>query len=351
MEEARERKLYDYAIRIQEFFDCFVGSNNHFYQLRVAGNNLVKGKKERRRASLDRAYRSDYINFKENNTLIGLVERYGNEGIEFGDNIFTYDHNFQSHRRIILITNEAVYLLGIVPKLPPVPKGQKKKKNEPINPDLIQGWYYGLYRRLAYTDITSISLSKLADDYVIFHVRDQHDTLIKCSKKTEMLCILNNQKNITLNFSNEITIALKTRKKKKTTVIQTTLSFTKGSGCMEPQPGAMKNQWAICTPAGESPDAQPEISIKKFHVQKEKISLAKPPVSNSRPPSTLPQISSNPPSYSNRPTPVANPPRGNRMSRGPPRGGPQMRGGRGGQPRGGPRGRGGRGGPPRGRPY
>lgn len=77
LEETRERKLYDHAVKIQQFFDCYVGTNNFFYQLRLSGNQFVKGKKERRRMSLDRSYRCDYIDYKENNTLHSIVERYG----------------------------------------------------------------------------------------------------------------------------------------------------------------------------------------------------------------------------------------------------------------------------------
>lgn len=77
LEETRERKLYDHAVKIQQFFDCYVGTNNFFYQLRLSGNQFVKGKKERRRMSLDRSYRCDYINYKENTTLHSIVERYG----------------------------------------------------------------------------------------------------------------------------------------------------------------------------------------------------------------------------------------------------------------------------------
>ena len=77
LEEQRERKLFDYAIKIQDFFDRYVGSNNYFYQLRVNGNNIVKGHKERNRLSLGRPFRTDYINFKENYTLPAIVERYG----------------------------------------------------------------------------------------------------------------------------------------------------------------------------------------------------------------------------------------------------------------------------------
>jgi len=328
LEEARERKLYDYAVRIQDFFGLFVGTSNHFYQLRLAGNQFVKGKKERRRASLDRPYRADYIEFKDNNTLAGIVERYGDEGIEFGAPIFTYDYQFKPHRRVIVLTNEAIYLLGIVPRLPPLPPGQKKRK-EPVNPDLITEWYYGLHRRILLSDLRCVSLSKLADDFVVFHINNQHDQLIRCNRKTEFLAVMNKQKSVTVNFTNDVSMNLKIKKKKKTKIVQATLSFQKGSGLIEPSPGAQKLQWVVHVNGGESADTQPDLQVKKFEVKKEQMAHR---------------------SYHQSFDPSPQPP----ASRGAPRGPSPGRGrGGGGPPRGGPprgnRGRGRGGPPPRGR--
>lgn len=270
LEEAREKKLYDYALRIQDFFGLFVGANNHFYQLRLTGNQFMKGKKERRRWSLDRPYRSDYIDFKDNNTLAGIVERYGDEGIEFGDGIFTYDYQFKPHRRILVLTNEAIYLLGIVPRLPPLPPGQKKRK-EPVNPDSITEWYYGLHRRILLSELRDVTLSSLADDYVVFHITNQHDQLIRCRRKTEFIAVMQKQKNVSVQFSNEISMNIKTKKKKKAATLQATLSFQKGSGLIEPSPGAIKRQWVIHTQPGEPADSQPHMEMKKFEVHKQQM--------------------------------------------------------------------------------
>jgi myosin I len=75
LEERREQRLYSYAVKIQEFFNLYIGSNNYFFQIRVEGNELVKNKKERRRLSLERAYRADYIDFKDNTTLHVCTQR------------------------------------------------------------------------------------------------------------------------------------------------------------------------------------------------------------------------------------------------------------------------------------
>ena len=342
LEETRERKLYDYAVRIQGFFDLFVGSNNFFYQLRLQGNQIMKGKKERRRKSLDRAYRSDYIAFKDNNTLAAIVERYGNEGIEFGDTIFTFDYQFKPHRRIVLLTNEAIYILGIVPKFPPQPDGKKKKSAQPLNPDLIEKWFYGLHRRIALNEIRSISLSQLADDYVCIHVLNQHDSFISCKSKTEFFAVLQKQKQIQLNFSNTIQVSVKAKKKKKATMTTVNVNFEKGAGPKEPQPHPQqKNVWTVQVLPGEPPDTQPVIEQRKMHVQKQQVQIHRRSTNNNIPAAA----------------PRGAPDRSSSFGGGQ-RGGPPQRGGPGGPQRGGPhpvsqRGRGapigGPGGPPRGR--
>jgi hypothetical protein len=134
---------------------------------------------------------------------------------------------------------------------------------------MIQKWYYGLYRRLALIDIRSVSLSQLADDYVCFHILNQHDFLFTCRRKTELLCILLRQKNIPVSFTNTFSMTMKTKKKKKAVMNAVTLNFQKGSGSSEPQPGAQKNAWTITIPPGESPETQPVIEVKKVAVQKQ----------------------------------------------------------------------------------
>ena len=111
-----------------------------------------------------------------------------------------YDFKLQPHRRVLILTNEAIYLLSISPKLPPNFQG---KKGQPIDPDAISQWYYGLHRRIALADIRSIVCSKLADDFVVVNVNNQHSSMFACVRKTEFFAVLQQEKSsIRVSFEN-----------------------------------------------------------------------------------------------------------------------------------------------------
>jgi hypothetical protein len=76
LEELRERKTYTYANRIQRFFTRYA-LEYYFYLMRKEVNDKLRGKKDRRRMSLERPFNTDYINFRENATLKGIVGRDG----------------------------------------------------------------------------------------------------------------------------------------------------------------------------------------------------------------------------------------------------------------------------------
>jgi myosin-1 len=76
LEELRERKVYSYANQIQRFFLRF-SLSNYYYSIQLAGNQQLQGKKERRRLSLERPFKGDYIGYRENFPLKAMVEKYG----------------------------------------------------------------------------------------------------------------------------------------------------------------------------------------------------------------------------------------------------------------------------------
>jgi len=75
-EELRERRVWSYAIAIQDFFRKITGSSTQ-YNVAMSAHQKVSGKKERRRMSLERPYKGDYLNLRDNLTLKGIVEKYG----------------------------------------------------------------------------------------------------------------------------------------------------------------------------------------------------------------------------------------------------------------------------------
>lgn len=76
LEELRERKVYSYANQIQSFFLRF-SMSTYYYNLQMSGNQKLQGNKERRRNSLERPFKTDYIGYRENFGLKAIVEAQG----------------------------------------------------------------------------------------------------------------------------------------------------------------------------------------------------------------------------------------------------------------------------------
>jgi hypothetical protein len=68
---------------------------------------------ERRRNSLERAFKGDYIGYRENFLLKAIVESHGKEKLHFGDRVNKYDRRGNKQRRIFLFTDQAAYLISI----------------------------------------------------------------------------------------------------------------------------------------------------------------------------------------------------------------------------------------------
>jgi hypothetical protein len=107
LEELRERKVFSYANQIQLFFLKF-SLNTYYYDMQMAANNQVRGKKERRRLSLDRPFKGDYINYRENFPLKAVIEVNGKEKVAFADRINKLNKSLKKNRRVMVLTSTAV---------------------------------------------------------------------------------------------------------------------------------------------------------------------------------------------------------------------------------------------------
>ena len=115
LEELRDRTVSAYANRIQRFFQKFALQQKN-YDLMVKSNNIIKGKKERRRLSISKKFLADYANYRENFELKSIVKSTsGNEEkIYFSDNVTEYNKRGKSARRILLVSKNYLYLIAIV---------------------------------------------------------------------------------------------------------------------------------------------------------------------------------------------------------------------------------------------
>merc|ERR1712137_1457972 len=181
----------------------------YFWELECAGNNAIYGKKERRRLSFERSYTSDYINYRENYELKRIVEGFGKEKVHFADNATKYDRRSRRQRRILLMSNAAVYIISI-----------EKNKDKDKLARQKKPFLYTLKRRLAPSSISSIVVSTKADNFMQFVVpSEQYDTVLECRRKTEFLSCMIKICNVNVQVSDIMNVAIKGGKKRKITFV------------------------------------------------------------------------------------------------------------------------------------
>eukprot|EP01130_Rhizamoeba_saxonica_P005235 TRINITY_DN209_c0_g1_i1.p1 TRINITY_DN209_c0_g1~~TRINITY_DN209_c0_g1_i1.p1 ORF type:complete len:1059 (-),score=289.97 TRINITY_DN209_c0_g1_i1:43-3219(-) len=310
LEELRERKTYIYAVRIQRFF-LKQAREAINYRLKKSANDVVRGKKDRRRLSLERSYFGDYINYSENFTLKAVVGK--DIKVHFADVVNRVDRKGKKARRIFLITDMdiVVVMLG----------KNKDKATRRANP-----FAYTIVQRIPLQNIPQITFSTLADNF--FHIKNSDtmagwDFILENPKKVEIIStLLTVFPNMSINFSDSFSAVLKRRKKP--------ITFTFMPNPSAPEDGLLKGK-RITVPPGIGKDAYPTLREPEQ--------------------ATHTRTEYNRPGGNNPPPSRAGPPGGGPPSRGgpPPRGGPPSRGG----PPGGVPARGGppsRGGPPGGAP-
>jgi len=212
LEELRERKVATYANRIQRFFLRFA-LRRYFWELQMAGNDAVAGKKERRRLSLERKFTGDYINYRENFALKKVVEREGGrDKIHFSDNITKYDRRSRRQRRIFLLGEQNVYIMSV-----------EKNKDKDKAARLKHPFVYMCVRMVALNKIKELAVSPFQDNFVNMSVPGpgEFDQLFECRRKTELIGTmkkLNPSCNVTVSPS--ITSMIKGGKKRVITFAQ-----------------------------------------------------------------------------------------------------------------------------------
>lgn len=221
LEDLIERRRNEAAIVIQKAYRRFK-NRKHYLILRYKIYGFVAGKKERRRASVSREYRGDYLDFRYNKLVQGLLLSNGSrEDILFADrskvailrgkkglfglikSAFVKEEQF-SHRFIVL-TNAAIYSFMFA--LDEAGKTVVK-----------------LYARVPVTQISGVTMSTLADNYAVIHFSQTARTLDivqACRRKTELVGLIAVQyekitgRKLPLTFSNQFTINVSLKKNKE----------------------------------------------------------------------------------------------------------------------------------------
>eukprot|EP01132_Coremiostelium_polycephalum_P007665 gene7665-9430_t len=201
LEELRERKVFIYANKLQRFFLRFT-LMSYYYSIQKSANDSFKSNKERRRLSLERPFQGDYINYRENFPLKDIVNKNGNEKMMFAHSVNKYDRRSRSQRRVLLLTDAAIYFVAIEKN-----KDKEDRKKKP--------WIYVQKRRLLLANVQTIEMSRLSDGFVVIKTMTDHDQLFECRRKTEFLGTLMKAYKtgqLRVNYNNSIGVAIKANK-------------------------------------------------------------------------------------------------------------------------------------------
>ncbi|CAI2320056.1 unnamed protein product [Caenorhabditis sp. 36 PRJEB53466] len=173
LEETRERKFDSFARVIQKAWRQFSARKQHIKQKEQAAD-LMYGKKERRRYSLNRNFVGDYIGLEHHPALQSLVGK--RQRVLFAATANKYDRSFKVTKLDILLTANQLTLIG----REKVKKGPEKGKIVEI-----------IKRQLDLPSIKSIGLSPYQDDFVIIYVGgEEYTSLLETPFKTELCTAL-----------------------------------------------------------------------------------------------------------------------------------------------------------------
>lgn len=150
--------------------------------------DLYRGQKPHRRTSLTMNFQKYYLSPQIRTNLQTMISGNspGENDILFGDTMFKINRRNQKQKRIILLTNGAVYVLQVSTQ--------------------------AIARRIALSTIERISVSKRGDHWMVIHVFSQHDLVMMCPRKTEFLIAAKKANpNLKIRCTNRIQYDLKTR--------------------------------------------------------------------------------------------------------------------------------------------
>ncbi|CAN1158469.1 Myosin heavy chain IB [Linum perenne] len=122
------------------------------------------GVKVRRKASLHRDVKGGYIDVPSHPRLMKILHKQGDKQILFADKVLKFTASGKMKRRILLITDFAVYI---------------------IDPETD-----ALKRRIAMAAVEKLCLSELSDNFFAIVIPTEYDLLMASTRKTEVVTVL-----------------------------------------------------------------------------------------------------------------------------------------------------------------
>ena len=203
LEEMRERKYNEYARIIQKAFKKHFARRQRDKE-KLEASNLVVGKKQRRKNSLNRNFVGDYVGVGHVPSLVTLIGR--KEKIVFAQTVKKYDRNFKTNQRCLILTETTLFLIETRDK---VKSGNNNNNN---NKETCRET---IKRKIDLEKIDGVTLSTLKDDLIVIRVRESYDSLLEITFKTEFLYCLSKKYGsrvgspLTITFSNKFEFKIK----------------------------------------------------------------------------------------------------------------------------------------------
>ncbi|XVF50935.1 hypothetical protein PTKIN_Ptkin04bG0143700 [Pterospermum kingtungense] len=139
-------------------------------RLRPSDSNVTEdqepfmGVKVRRKASLRREYKGDYLDIPSRPFLMKILQKQGDKQVLFADIVSKFTSSGKMKRRILMITDFAIYI---------------------VDPDTDAP-----KRRIALAAVDKMCLSELRDNFFAIIVPTEYDLLMASTRKTEIVTVL-----------------------------------------------------------------------------------------------------------------------------------------------------------------
>ncbi|GAB5355279.1 hypothetical protein AAMO2058_000191700 [Amorphochlora amoebiformis] len=164
LEEYRERKIHELVIKIQTVYRSWL-ARKHLLELRENSLGLFGRSKLRRTCSIRRFYVGDYLNYaKDQRIMVRVLGRNGDSQVKFADTAEKVNKRYKAQVRVLLLSEKTIYNLK--------PSGS-------------------LRRTIPIAKVTSVSVSKLPDNFMVIHVGSEYDYVYISERKTEFITTLN----------------------------------------------------------------------------------------------------------------------------------------------------------------
>ncbi|XP_054796332.1 uncharacterized protein LOC129301764 isoform X1 [Prosopis cineraria] len=122
------------------------------------------GIKVRRKASLHRDFKGDYIDVPSQPSLMKILQKQGDKQVLFADKVLKFTGLGKMKKRILLITDFAIYI---------------------VDPDT-----GALKRRIALAAVERMCLSELSDNFFAVIIPTEYDLFMASTRKTEIVTVL-----------------------------------------------------------------------------------------------------------------------------------------------------------------